>query len=398
MKALRLTLQILLPLVILAGAGLLALWIVSQRPVPEVEADAFVGPIVRTVTAAAEDVRIDVETQGTVEAFRGIDLAPQVGGRVIEVSPALRAGGFFAAGEVLLKIDPADYELAVVQQEAAVARAELRVLQEKAESEAAIRAWQKLEGDRPADDLVKRIPQIADAERSLAAAQAMLDRARLDVDRTSVTAPFAGRVRSANVDLGQLVAPGVPVARIYGIDAAEVRLPLPASDVAFLDLPLHWRDAEREAAGPPVDLVAEFAGRRATYRGVVVRTEGEIDRKTRQLTVVARVEAPYARGESGDRPPLLSGMFVEATIRGRTFRGVIPLPRAALRGENEVWVLDAENRLRRRKVGILRLEPERVLVDGGLEPGDVICTTAIDTPVEGMPVRLFSERSENRDG
>ena len=121
--------------------------------------------------------------------------------------------------------------------------------------------------------------------------------------------------------------------------------------------------------------------------GTITRTEGEIDRRTRQLTVVARVDEPYARDESGERPPLAIGMFVAATIRGRTFRDVIVIPRIALRGDGEVWVLDGENNLRRRAVEVLRTETERVLVRAGLDDGDVVCVTPLDAPVDGMPVR-----------
>ncbi|MCR9245210.1 MAG: efflux RND transporter periplasmic adaptor subunit [bacterium] len=398
--ALRLALQILLPLLVLAFGYWAAQKIRGFKPQAKVDPDAFVGPIVRTAIAAQQDIRIDIAAQGVVEAARSIQLSPEVSGRVIEVSPALRAGGFFATDDVLLKIDPADYELAVVQQESAVARARLRVLQEKAEADAAIRAWRKLEGDRPADDLVKRVPQIEDAEKALAAAEALLNRTRLDLARTTVKAPFAGRVRTANVDIGQVVRAGAAIAEIYGIEAAEVRLPLPASDVAFLELPMQWQGSRASQAGPHVEFTADFAGRRTVYQGTIARTEGEVDRKTRQLTVVARVDAPYgapAPGElpeSAQRPPLALGMFVDAKIQGRMFRGVLVIPREALTSADRVWIVDAEHRLRPQKVDVLRVEPTRVLVRSGIAAGDVICTSALDAPIDGMPVRLLEE---NRD-
>lgn len=393
MKPLRLILQILVPILVLVLGALLANKIAGLSKPPTIAPMTFLGPAVRVHTATAADVRIDVETQGTVEAFRSIDLAADVGGRLTAVSPQLRAGGFFMAGDVLVEVDPADYQIAITQQEANVARAELRVLQERAESDAAVRAWQQLEGERPADPLAIRTPQIRDAEAALGAAKAQLELARLNLQRTKVKAPFTGRVRSARVDLGQIVQPGQSIAELYGIDFVEVRLPIPSNDAAFLDLPMQWSDGADDT-GAVVDLFGEFGGSRHQWTGSVVRTEGEIDRRTRQMNVVARVDAPYsyAKGTEADakateRPPLAVGMFVNATIHGRTFHDVIALPRTALRNGNEVWVIDAENHLRRRSVEVLRIEADRVLLRSGIAPGEQVNITALETPADGMPVR-----------
>ena len=270
---------------------------------------------------------------------------------------------------------------------AILTRAELRLLQERAEADAAVRAWRELEGQQPADPLVTRAPQLRDAEAALAAAKAQLDRAELDLVRTRVTAPFAGRVRGARVDRGQLVQPGQVLAQIYGIEFAEVRLPIPAADAAFLELPMHGVDAAATPATTPVELQADFAGERHTWTGTLVRTEGEVDRRTRQLTLVARVAAPYARDAGNTRPPLAVGMFVQARVQGRTFADVVALPRAALHGDREVWVLDAENRLQRRAVVVLRAEADRVLLRSGVRAGERICVTPLELPTDGMPVR-----------
>ncbi|MCA8973738.1 MAG: efflux RND transporter periplasmic adaptor subunit [Planctomycetes bacterium] len=398
MKLLRFLLQILPPLAILAFGALLFSWIVNQKTTPRIENKAFAAPRVRTHTVTLDDIRIDVHTQGTVEPFRSIDLAAQVGGRVVAVSPALRAGGFFAAGEVLVQIEATDYELAIVQHEAAVARAQLRLLQEKAEAEAAMRAWQELEGESPAEPLVTRQPQINEAEKALAAARALHARSVLDLQRTKILAPFAGRVRSAKVDVGQIVQPGSPIADIYGTDCAEVRLPLPASDAAFLDLPLHWRNATAGGTPPQVDLTAEFGGQPHSYRGEVLRTEGEVDRKTRQLVAIARVADPYAQSEQLDRPPLAVGTFVQATIHGRTFAAVAVIPRSALRGRDEVWVVDAEHRLHRRRIEVMHATTDLIYVQAGLTDGEVVCTTPLDAPVDGMPVRLFEAEQTQPSG
>ncbi len=382
----RLTLQITLPLTILASGVGTALWIESSKKPPVIAPTTFEGPLVRTATVAVTDVRVDVSTQGTVEPHRMIDLSPQVGGRVVQVSENLRAGAFVTADEVLLQLDPTDYELAIAQQEASVARAELRLVQEHAEAEASLRAWRELEGERTADPLVLRQPQIADAEKTLAAAKAQLQRARLDLERCTLRAPFAARVRSAKVEIGSLVQPGQKLAEIYDLAQVEVRLPIPSTDAAFVDLPM-YRDSDATLATRVV-FEGEFAGRRYQWLGRVVRTEGELDRRTRQLTVVASVDNPYERAAGSARPPLTIGMFVRANIEGRTFAGVAVVPRAAVTPAGEVWVVDSEHRLRSRKVEVLRLEAERALLSGGLQAGEVVVTSQLDTPHAGMPVRV----------
>jgi len=391
MKKLRPYLQILVPLLLLAAGILLMQRILRLAPEPAVLPTSFDSPLVRTTTVAPEDVHFDVNTQGTIEAWRAIDLAAQVGGKVVAVAPGLRAGGFFAAGELLVQIEAADYELAIVQQEGAVARAELRLLQEQAEADAAVRAWQQIEGERPAEPLVRREPQLREAAAALAASQAQLQKARLDLERTRILAPFAGRVQKANVDVGQLVQPGQPLAQIYDTSCAEVRLPLPASEAGFVDLPLHWSDRGETTPRVPVELTTDFAGRRHRWTGYLVRTEGEIDRRTRQWMVVARIDAPYAQNGSADQPPLAVGAFVQARIHGRLQRGLIGIPRSALRGDDEVWLVDAEHRLRRTSVEVVRRQADRVWIGQGLKAGDRICITPPTSPTEGMPVRLLPE-------
>lgn len=396
-------LQILLPVLVLAIAFAAVQWMFANVEKPKVVPPPPNVPIVRTVVAQPAPVQLDVESQGTVEARTAIPLAAQVSGRVVEMSPSLRAGRFFEPKEVLLQIDRSDYELAVAQQQAEVARAELKLAQERAEAASAERAWRQLEGDRPIDPLTARVLQVTEAESALAAAKASLQRARLDLERTAVSLPFAGRVRTTNVDVGMLVTAGSPFAEVYGIDYAEVRLPIPDEEARFLALSLdglHGGDegtgghgSNGGGSGPTVELTADFAGRKHTWTGVIDRIAGEIDRKTRQLTLVARVEDPYARNQDG-RPPLAVGMFVQATIAGRRFADVVALPRQALRTDGTMLVVDDERMLRQRKVEVLRQDRRTVYVRGGIEAGDRVCISPLETFVEGMPVRLLQEQED----
>jgi multidrug efflux pump subunit AcrA (membrane-fusion protein) len=218
-------------------------------------------------------------------------------------------------------------------------------------------------------------------------------------------------VRAERVDVGQFVTRGVAVATLYAVDYAEVRLPIPDRELAYVDLPLVYRpqagsEAGTETAatdgGSPVRLRAEFAGREHVWTGRIVRTEGEIDPKSRMVHAVARVEDPYAREADGERPPLAVGLFVEAEILGRSVDAAVMLPRAALRrdeaGPGEpardghfVLVVSDEGRLEFRPVEVLRSEREQVVIGAGLSAGERVCVSPLSAPVDGMLVRVAGE-------
>ena len=382
----RLT-KILLPVVIVLFAGLVAFAIFEFRPTPDTRRPEILPPVVRVETAAAERIRLTVRSQGTVTPRTESQVVPEVSGRVTRVSDAFVAGGFFEKGDVLLEVDPYDYHQAVVRARAEVAQARLRLANEEAEADVARREWEDL-GRGDGSPLALRVPQVENARAALGAADAAVERAQRDLERTTVRAPYAGRLRTKQVDVGQFVVRGAPVATIYAVDWAEVRLPLPSRELAFVDVPLDYRGERPGSAGPEVVLSAEFGGRTYTWNGRIVRTEGERDPRTRMVQVVARVPDPYGRGPDSDRPPLAVGMFVEAEIQGTVAEGVTALPREALRTDGRVWVVDPDDRLRFRDVTVLRAERDRVLIADGLAAGDRVCVSPLETATDGMLVRV----------
>lgn len=391
----RLLLQILLPVAVLALGAFTAHAIISTRRPPVVEPHIDLGPIVRTRALTTAPMQLDVITHGVVEPLRKVELAAEVGGRIVATHDALRAGGTFTPEDVLVQIDDRDYRLAVTQQQAAVARAELRLQQEQAEAKAALRAWRELNGNAPADPLVRREPQIHEARLAVAAAEALLEGARRDLDRTRVRLPFAGRVQRVQADVGQTVQRGQPLATTFDTSAYEVRLPIPLADTAFLDLPL--RAATEH--GPKVELTTRIGGRACSWTARIVRVEGEVDRRTRQLTAVARVRAD----DDSTAPPLLVGMFVTARIRGRTVDDVIAVPPQSMHSDDHVWLVlpeptDSEPqhaRLVDRTVDVLRVEADQVLIRGGLSAGEHVCLSVLDAPVDGMTVRIATAPGED---
>ena len=391
----KLALKIGLPILVLALGAYVALMIIRAKPEPEQRPPEISLPLVHVMEVKPESRRLTVRAEGTVAPRTASQLTSEVSGRVVWVSPALVAGGFFSEGEVLLRIDSRVYQLAVVRARAAVAQARLKLATEEQEAALARQEWENL-GSGPPTSLVLREPQINEAKASLAAAEAALEHAEYDLERTQVKAPYDGRVWSETVDIGQFIAPGAALARLYGVDFAEVRLPIPDDELAYLHLPLAYRGQTRPAGGPTVVLSAEFAGQRHQWSGRILRTEGEIDPRTRMVHAVAEVKDPYGRGSDRSRPPLAVGMFVEAEIRGKWVSDVVVLPRSVLRGD-QVLVVDEADRLYYRSVEILRAERDQVLIASGLSEGERVCVSVVQTPVNGMRVEVVDDSVAEQD-
>jgi RND family efflux transporter MFP subunit len=202
-------------------------------------------------------------------------------------------------------------------------------------------------------------------------------------------------VRNKMVDLGQFVTRGQAIAEIYSVDRAEVRLPIRDRDLAFVELPLVYRDDTGRQPHPRVILRANFAGSVYEWEGRIDRTEGEIDAKTRMVHAVAVVDDPYSYEKNVDRPPLAAGMFVEAEIFGVGAEKVIVIPRSALRSGDRVLVIDDDDRLRFREIDIARVQRDRVVIRGGLANGERVCLTPMTAVTDGMKVRIHDVGASN---
>ncbi len=381
-----------LPLALLGVAALAAITMIRNRPEAEIQPPQIAPPGVRVHAVELEDVDLSVISEGTVQPRTESELVPEISGRVISISPSFAEGGFFEEGDTLLEIDPFDYQQAVIAARSQLAQSRLRLAQEEAEAEIAQREWDEIgEGDPRA--LTLREPQLEDARAGVAAAEANLVRAERDLDRAEVRAPYAGRVRRKNVDVGQFVTIGNSVGTIYSVDVAEIRLPLPDAELAYLDLPLSYRGSETRL-GPRVTVRTTFAGATHAWDGRIVRTESEIDPVSRMVHVVAEVMDPYSSGPDPNRPPLAVGMYVDAEIEGRRFGRLAVIPRAALRGRDQVMLVDEESRLRFRTIDILRLTTASIYVRDGLQTGERVAISTVDSPTDGMLVQVTNGEAD----
>lgn len=384
MNARKPFLKTLLPVAILSVSIAAAWAMIASRPgamPPSVEP---APPSVEIENVAPKTLRLNVMSQGVVSPREQIDLIAEVAGKVVQVHPALVSGGFFAANDILLTIDPRDYDYAIVAAQAKVAEAKRVLINERAQVEQADSEWRAL-GEGEASDLALRKPQLAEAEAKLQAAEADLAKARLDRSRCELRAPFSGRVLSKQVGRGQFLASGSAIARIFANDVAEVRLPVGIEQLAFLDLPL-WSQASVPGRWPKVALHAEVGGKSRYWQGRIVRSEAALDSASGQLFLVAQIDQPDQ--VTPERAPLLSGLFVQAEIEGVLHQGLFALPRSALNTLQQVKLVNAEQRLAFRQVEVLHSEADRVIVKSGLNPGDRVVVSEMPMPVEGMRVSV----------
>ncbi len=372
--------KILLPIALVVGALAVVTVLFLSRPKAERHTVAIKEPMVSVTTVNPQSLKIPVFTRGTVTPGTEIPLVSEVSGPVTFVSENFARGGFFKKGEVLIRVDPVEYEVTLKKASAAVAQA-LQLL-EQANAEKRVRSAVK----GVTSELGRFEYQYQQAKAQHDAARAELEAVNLQKRKTIIVAPFDGRVRMGGVNPGQYLRPGVQLGLIYAVNAAEVRLPLSDNQLALVDVP--FRFGTQGVEGPSVTLVGDYGGKKFYWQGQVVRAESGVDEYNRLLYVIAQIPDPYAIDVAQpDRPPLTAGNFVEAQIDGRGFEGLFVVPRQALRQGAQVWTVNAENRLERKPVEILYKGKDVVYVKSGLSSGDNVVLSQLDIAVEGMKVR-----------
>ncbi len=380
--------------------GGLAAWLLIQFP-PEngKQEETLTPPIVQVAQVEMQSKRLHVRSQGQVSAHTEIDLVTEVSGRIIDISPAFVSGGFFHKGDVLVTIDPADYDLRVAQTQAQVREARHLLMREEAEAAQAHDEWKHL-GQGDPSPLSQRIPQLQEMRAKLAAAEAAARHAEQLRQRTRIRAPFDGRVRSKNTGIGQYVTQGNVLGIIYSSDYAEVRLPVSTRDLAFIDVPdasvAHEKNSRQ---GSLVILAAEYQGEKRFWQGRIVRSEGVIDRNTGMLMLVARISDPFLRAPSSlqsdeirlsrltNTTALPVGLFVEALIQGRPIDQLVVLPTSVVFEDEQVAVVDQQDRLHLRTVKLLKREHEQVIIQSGLNAGERVLASGLLQPMEGLQVK-----------
>ena len=391
-KTKRRFLHVAIALVFVALGALGLRSLTASKPKLEKRKPPAPIPAVRTIKVKTGPQSVHIIGEGTVRPLREINVVPQVGGKVVYVSPALVNGGEFSQGDTLLRIDPVDYQLAVTLAKAKVKDSESGLKLAEEEAAAAQEEWRLLhagspKGNKNPPPLVAKKPQLAAAQAKLEADRADLRKALLSLERTELKAPFDSRVSQENVDVGQYVSPGQALASLYSTEAAEIVLPLEDEDAFWFHVPGF---TPGDSPGSSAKVLARIAGRERTWPGAVVRTEGKLDERTRMINVVVRVDKPYAK-----KPPLPVGLFVTVDIEGRTLPDAAVIPRSALRQGDVVWVV-YDGRLHFREVDVARVQGDEVTLQNGLKNGEIVAITQLEAVTNGMAVRAGGDKEANR--
>mgnify|MGYP005988897125 CR=1 FL=1 len=371
---------------IIGGTVVLIMALGALRPQAEKREIPETIVKVDVVSVAPTSYPILVNTSGTVQADTRGNLVAQIRGEIVKESEAFRAGGSFKKGEVLREIDPRDYAAELSQASAAVSQADAAYRQEQANARQARNDWDRLGNTGDAPDLVLRKPQLAAAKAQLESASARLETAQLNLERTKITAPYDGRIIQRNAVLGQYVGVGTPVAEIFSTDRVEVRLPLSQTEFTQLGLDGAFGGDSNESF--KVTLSSQVGTNTYTWDAVLSRADSTFDLNTRQIDVFARVIEPFAT-ESG-RPALKIGQFVNAQVQGQTLDNVMVVPNKSIREGSYVFV-SVDNILERTPVKIAWQDDQNALIETGLNTGDLVVTTSLNSTLAGATVKLDKE-------
>lgn len=376
----RKLLKVAMPIMVIAAGVGSVMVLASAKEAPEKTIEEPRPVSLRVDKVRSERITVSVGTQGEVRAKTDISLVPQVGGRIVKVSDSFAEGGSFSPGETLIQIDDANYLLAVTSAEARVAEAAVRVEQELADASIKAKQWKDWVVDGEPTPLALNKPQVAEAQAKLRAAEADLENARLNLERTKIKVPFEGRVLERNIGVGQFVSVGATLGRVFATDTVEVRLPLTDAQLGELALPIGF--VAEPGKAPSVTFSANIGGATRSWAGKIMRVNASVDSQTRLVYAIAEVEDPY--GSAADHGmPLAVGLFVTASIQGVTPHDAMVIPRTALRGEDRVYVIE-NDKLQIRTVEVLSTSAEQVIVMAGLSAGENVVTSPVRSVFDGM--------------
>jgi RND family efflux transporter MFP subunit len=381
------TVAILLPVVVLAAGAVAVVMLFATAPQVQRTSEERLPPVVEAIPVMRGAIPRTVEASGTVLPARQVEIVPEVSGRVIEVHKSLEPGGIVPAGEVLLRIDPEEYELALDRAQGALSEAEANLDVEKGQQMVAEREWELFGKDLPNAELGKslalREPQLRQAEAQIASVASAVKRAELDLRRTEIRAPFDALVLREFVDVGQYVSPGSAIAMLAGADTFWVQVSVKMDRLGAL-----LESAENETNAVRIFSNEANTDDASAVRGTLVRHLGEVT-PGRMAQLLIEVQDPLNRsGEEDNRLPLVLNSYVRAELDAGTLSNGVTIPREGLRENGEIWVMDAQDRVAVREGPELWREGELVVIADVFEAGDRIIISPVEDLVPGMEVRL----------
>ena len=369
------------PLFILLGAFALSylLWFLGQVQPDPVEELPPPDVIIEILTP--KDFQVQISSNGTTTPLTQTVLTAEVGGEVIYRSKKFAEGASVIEGEILAKIDDTDLQLQYKNALLQLANAEVQYSLQLAEAEVAKEAWNKI-GDGVASDLTLKKPQLKQAEALLEVAKAQVSSAAKKLNKTEIIAPYAGRIKNVNIDLGTTIIPGQPVGAMYTSSEIEITLAVKDNDLQFLSIPMDGRKLNPSEQASVV-IESFYKGKTQSWEGKLERVDGVIDPITRMINLIAVFKNDFIET---DKPNLPIGLFVEAKIDGITLKNIFEIPINSISKDNEVYIVDKDNQLELRKLTVLKKYSEFVIIKDGLRAGERIVTSKLSTASNGIKV------------
>ena len=348
------------------------------------------GPVINVelMDIVQTDIVPQILSYGLVEPRTRTTLVSQVGGRIVSISEQFRDGGFFNEGDSLMQIDPTDHQVDVDIALADVAQAEQALAEEHAQADQAKSDWKRLGASESISPLVLRKPQLKAAQANVNSAKARLKQAQTNLERTSVKAPYSGRVLSTNVDLGQVVTNNTELGEVYATDMIEVRLPVKNEDLPLLNLPEYYRGQEQVSQDLPLVNIHSELAKDETWQAQLVRTAGSIDETSRQLYVVARIDDPFGEKAQG-RFQLKIGQYVKAEINGANLNSAISIPNKAIYQGSYVYLFK-DGAVYRTPIEIRWQNQDTAVISKGITAGDQLVVSPLGQVTSGTLVKVSS--------
>jgi RND family efflux transporter MFP subunit len=389
------SLKILLSVLIVTGAVAIYRHQINTSPRAGRMKPPRQAKLVQVIPVLKEGCNTTVKGNGLVMPAQQVTLHPQVIGKIVEVSPDVVPGGYVQAGQKLMAIDHRDYEIQVRQRQSEVARAVKDLKVEQGNQAVAKQEYKILDEVITDEDreLVLREPQLLSAQAARESAQAALEKAKLDLARCDIVAPFNAVIQQKHTDLGASVTTNSQLVTLIGTDEAWIEAKVFANQLKWLDIPKRNGDS-----GANVTIRNNGVWGEDRFRtGRVICLLGEVETQGRLARLLVTVDDPFClKPQNQNLPQLLMGSYISAEIEGRTLSDVFPIQRSHLRDNDTVWIMDDDGQLEIRQVQIVFRGPDRVYVNEGLAENEKLVVTDIAAPVAGMPLRVdgAEEQSE----
>jgi len=369
--------RILLPVIILAVALFGARWLSQNPPGNDRRAAPPPKPLsVEVVDVTKQAFTLSLASFGTVRPHTQGSLTSQVGGQITAISRDFAVGNAVEKGQLLLQIDPRDYQVALASAKASLTEAQQNLALERAQVAQAVADWKRLgnAGNPPA--LVSRKPQEKIARARVAAAQANVDSAELNLQRTRITAPYTGKILSRSVAIGEVVNAGTALGTLYASDSLEVRLPVKNADLRYLSV-----TTDDDQTATEVTFSSDLLGQ-GQWRGQLLRMEAAIDEASQQLYAIAKLD-----NNSNPNQELTVGQYLEASIQGDRLEQAIVIDNRAIYQGSYVYLVE-DGALRRRDISIAWQGQNQALISQGLSAGEKLVISPLGQVSSGTPVRI----------